>query len=221
MWSWSLETSTEFVKPPALLKKLLPTQIYQCHPAPNRCGARCNTRWMDWRMWFYQAPGLLWKMEGPSAWSFHNSPRHTRPPSKRSKLPSWGMAAPGPCWQSVCSWVTRKHEQWLLLKGRSTPYPPNKEKDRYDDESDRSFSSLSSVRELILKEAKANLCLPFHRELMLPWAARMTLQGRHSLNGWGQRKFVPSLSSRERCSSPCILFHHMSQRTVRMRLLKK
>ena len=44
------------------------------------------------------------------------------------------MAAPGPCWQSVCSRVTRKHEQRVLLKGRSSPYPPGKEKGRYDDE---------------------------------------------------------------------------------------
>ena len=230
MWTWLQASSTALhdaanltviLDPLALLKKDSQIRAYQCHPAPHRCQARCNTRWMDWRMWFYQVPGLLWKMEGPSAWSFHNSPRDPRPPSKRSKLPSWGMAAPGPCWQSVCSWVTRKHEQRLLLKGRSTPYLPNKEKGQYDDESDRSLSSLSSVRELMLKEAKANLCLPFLRELMLPWAARMTLQGPHSMNGWGQSKFVSSLSFREWCSSPCILFHHMSRITVRICLLKK
>ena len=43
-----------------------------------------------------------------------------------------------------------KHEQRVLLKERSCPYPPNKEKGRYNDESDRSLSSLSSVRELML-----------------------------------------------------------------------
>ena len=59
-----------------------------------------------------------------------------------------------------------KHEQRVLLKERSCPYPPNKEKGRYDDESDRSLSSLSSVR-----------------ELMLPQAARVTCQGPHFVNG--------------------------------------
>ena len=56
---------------------------------------------------------------------------------------------------------------------------------------------------------------------MLPWAARMTLQGPHSVKGWGQSKFVSSLSFREWCSSPCILFHLMSRITVRICLLKK
>ena len=42
------------------------------------------------------------------------------------------------------------HEQPVLLKERSCPYPPAKEKVRYDDESDHSLSSLSSVRELML-----------------------------------------------------------------------
>ena len=42
-----------------------------------------------------------------------------------------------------------KHEQRVLLKERSCPYPPNKEKGRYDDESDCSLSSMSSVRELM------------------------------------------------------------------------
>ena len=42
------------------------------------------------------------------------------------------------------------HEQRVLLKERSCPYPPNKEKGRYDDESDHSLSSLPSVRELML-----------------------------------------------------------------------
>ena len=87
-------------------------------------------------------------MEGPSAWSLHNS------------LDLVG--------NQYAHESRGKHEQRLLLKGRSSPYPPNKEKGRYDDESDRSLSSLSSVRELMLKEAKANLCLPFLRERMLP-----------------------------------------------------
>ena len=42
------------------------------------------------------------------------------------------------------------HEQRVLLKERCCPYPPNKENGRYDDESDRSLSSLSSSRELML-----------------------------------------------------------------------
>ena len=31
---------------------------------------------------FFWASGLVWKMEGPSAWSFHYSPRDPRLPSK-------------------------------------------------------------------------------------------------------------------------------------------
>ena len=42
-----------------------------------------------------------------------------------------------------------KHEQRVLLKERSCPYPLNKEKGRYDGESDCSLSSMSSVRELM------------------------------------------------------------------------
>ena len=42
-----------------------------------------------------------------------------------------------------------KHEQRVLLKERSCLFPPNMEKGRYDDESDRSLSSPSSVRELV------------------------------------------------------------------------
>ena len=47
------------------------------------------------------------------------------------------------------------HEQRVLLKERSCPYPPNKEKGRYDDDSDHSLSSLSSVEgEMSLKSAQ-------------------------------------------------------------------
>ena len=46
---------------------------------------------------------------------------------------------------------------------RMRTYQPNREKSRYDDEGDRSLSSLSSGR-----------------ERMLPLAARMTHQGLHS-----------------------------------------
>ena len=42
------------------------------------------------------------------------------------------------------------HEHRVLLKERSCPYQPKKEKGRYDDESDRSFSFVSSVREPLL-----------------------------------------------------------------------
>ena len=61
-----------------------------------------------------------------------------------------------------------KHEQRVLLQEKSCPYLPNKGKGRYDDESDRSLSSLSSVR-----------------ERMLPYAVCMTRQGPHLVNGRG------------------------------------
>ena len=41
------------------------------------------------------------------------------------------------------------------------------------------------------------------------------------MNGWGQCKFVSSLSFREQCSSPCILCHHMSHSTAHMSLASK
>ena len=48
-WTWSPVTSTELPgakrmvttsNPPVFLRKHLPTQIFQCRPAPHRCGAR-------------------------------------------------------------------------------------------------------------------------------------------------------------------------------------
>ena len=43
-----------------------------------------------------------------------------------------------------------RHDNRVLLMERSCPYPPTKEKGRYDDGSDHSLSSLSSARELML-----------------------------------------------------------------------
>ena len=52
------------------------------------------------------------------------------------------------------------HEQRVLLKERSCPHPPNKERGRYDDKRDRSLSSLSSVVKSWTDEAKASqICL--------------------------------------------------------------
>ena len=42
------------------------------------------------------------------------------------------------------------HDQRVFFKERSCPYPPTKVQGRYDDGSDHSYSSLSSVRELVL-----------------------------------------------------------------------
>ena len=66
--------------------------------------------------------------------------------------------------------------QRVLLKERSCPYPPNKEKGRYDDESDRSLSSLSSVRGLVPPQAAGMTCQGTpNREQMRPKQARRVL----------------------------------------------
>ena len=86
-------------------------------------GLRRSARWMDLCVWFCEAPRHLWQMEGSSVWSFHKSPRGPRPPSKSWQLPSWGMAAPGLCWQSVCSRGTRKTRAAGPLQRKVFPIP--------------------------------------------------------------------------------------------------
>ena len=95
---WGSSSETQMGKIPNWeSKKLSPTQIYRCHLAPHRCGARGSTRWMGWRIRISQASGLFWKMESTSAWCIFHSSRHSGPP-----------------WNFVC----------LLLKARY-PHLPN------------------------------------------------------------------------------------------------
>ena len=167
MWAWLLATSTALydatnlaviLDPLALLKKDSQIRAYQCHPAPHRCGGQVQYQVNGLTYVVLSSPRTLVKNGRSVCMELSQFP--TRPSTSVQKIKVAIMrCAPG---------VTRKHEQRLLLKGRSTPYPPNKEKGTYDDESDRSLSSLSSVRELMLEEAKAKFVSSFLRELMFP-----------------------------------------------------
>ena len=92
-----------------------------CQDGCYRCGAQeqCQVNGPMCICGFCQAPGLWCQIEGSSAWSFHNSPRDRRPPSKRPKLPSWCMAARGLCWQSLASLEGNRSSGSSSQKGRS------------------------------------------------------------------------------------------------------
>ena len=87
-----------------------------------------------------------------------------------------------------CAPVTRKFGLRVYSSKKGLARTRLTEKGRYDDESDRSLSSLSSVR-----------------ELMLPWAADMTRQGHQIVNRWGQSKlgmsFLVNCASKIACKS--------------------
>ena len=137
-WTWSPVTSTELPGanhmvttsiPPVLSRKLLPTQIFQYLPAPHRCGAQgqcqvnrpmcvvlSNTRTrMTNGRFVYMVPSQF-----PS-----------RPSAFVQKIEVVTMMY-GCTWTLLAIKMAHEprgnHEQRVLLKERSCPYPPNKER---------------------------------------------------------------------------------------------
>ena len=155
-WTWAPVTSTELpgANHVVISTKLLPTQIFQFHLAPTLLwgpGA-VPGEWTD-VCGFVSHPDSCdkWKVRLHGAFTMPRETLGLRPKEQSCHHEVWlhldlvgNQSAHEP---------RGNHEQRVLLKERSCPYPPNKEKGRYDDESDRSLSSLSSVRELMLPQA--------------------------------------------------------------------
>ena len=138
-WTWSLVTSTELLganqmvttlDPPVLSRKLLPTQIFQCHLAPLKPPDSCDK----------------WKVRLHGAFTIPRETLGLRPKDQSGHHEVW----------LHLDLVGNQHAHESRGKQeRSCPYPPNKEKGRYDDEGDRSLSSLSSAREPMLPYSSA------------------------------------------------------------------
>ena len=150
-WTWSPVTSTELPganhmvttpNPPVFSRRPWPTQIFHYHPAPHHCVLQGQCQ-----------------LNVPMCVVLSNT--QTRMTNRRFVYTFGLRPKDHSCHHEV--WLhldfvenqyahepRGNHEQRVLLKEWSCPYPPDKQKGRYDDESDRSFSSLSSVRELVL-----------------------------------------------------------------------
>ena len=123
-----------------------PTPLCGPRAVPGECTDVCG---------FVKHPNSrdVWKIRLHGAFTTHE--RNPGPSSKSSELPPQSIATLGPCQQSIAHESRGNHEQCVLLKEISCPYPPTNERGRYDDGSDHSISSLSSAREHMLPQAGA------------------------------------------------------------------
>ena len=126
-----------------LSKKLSPAQIYRCLLTPHRCGAQeqCQVIGKTY-VGFLKPPDSYgrWKVRQYGAFSILQDTQGLRPKDQSCHHEVWlhlalvnhhGDDEP-----------RERHEQRLLLKERSSPYQPSKERSKAgEDESERSLSS--------------------------------------------------------------------------------
>ena len=163
MWTWLLGTSTgplgaanAVTDFSVFSKKPSPTQIYRCLPAPHRCGAQvqCQVNGLTYAD-FSSVQTLL---KDRKYVSMVHSPFLKILWASVQRIKAATMTCGCTRFSSIIMATTnreKKHEQRLLLKERSAPYQPNKERGKaVEDESDRSLSSQSSIRAARLPRAQ-------------------------------------------------------------------
>ena len=136
---------------PGRSRKLLPTLIFQCRLAPHLCGAQVQYRVNGLAYVVLSSPRTL--VENGRSVCVELSQIPARPSASVQKIKVATMRCGCTRTLSAISMLTSHEEN--TNSGSSSKKgpaytPANKEKGRYDDESDRSLSSLSSLREPML-----------------------------------------------------------------------
>ena len=125
-----------------LSKKPSPTQIYRCLPAPHRCGAQEQCQVIGQTFAGFSSLRTLVN-DGKYVSMVHSILHDTLASAARIKA---AIMKCGYTWLSLVIMATtnprERHEQRHLLKERSAPYQPSKERSKAgEDESDRSLPS--------------------------------------------------------------------------------